>query len=209
VSICPKMIDEAKLDTLVQQIFVDSFKTVKFERENLAISPFDVEKVKSNSQKSKFEELVSKLTVFPYDLETLAYEKFPQFNDEFGDYVKLNVFSISGENPQYEFVLEFKEDPKTVGKFFRDFSLDYKLNAEFKKFPFGSETGNAQTLIFEGGKGVFTFIPKGSINIRHSYPQNLRLDNTDDSVQTYLILGEKIPGIFPQLLKAYIKDKAK
>ncbi len=135
----------------------------------------------------------------PYDANTFAYEKLTEFNQAFGDYITLNVFSISGSFSKPILVAEFKEDHSSAAQTFIDLQEQHGISLNIypkDNFTTVGKDRDYQPLDFDD-----------RVQIDRDYPQKYRLDNTHDSILTYLILS-KPPTFLPPLLKAYILHKS-
>jgi len=135
----------------------------------------------------------------PYDADTFAYEKLVEFNDAFGDYVTLNVFSIGGYYPRPMLVAEFKDHHSKVAQDFMDLQEQHGIPLTIYK------RDQWTTLRKKGDDTPLDFSDRNELD---GYPQENRLDNTSDSVSTYLPIGNDVPGFFLPMLKSYVLHKS-
>ncbi len=135
-------------------------------------------------------------TDLPYDEDTFAYEKIPEFNGAFGEALTLNVFSIGNNYNHPIFIIEFKQSRAELAKIFSGFDV-----------PLSVYSDDVRLTLRKGARidSVLDFYDRAVID-RHE-PQHFRLDTTDDKVQTYLILGNSVPDFFVPMLKSYIRTQ--
>lgn len=132
----------------------------------------------------------------PYDEETFAYEKVEEFNEAFGEYVTLNICSIGNNHNSPTFIVEFKQSRRELLEIFSNLDIPLSIYSDDIRL----------TLRKEGELGnPLDFYDRSVID--RNEPQQFRLDTTNDDVQTYLLLRNKVPEFCVPLLKDYIKSR--
>ena len=137
----------------------------------------------------------------PYDSDCFAYEKLAEFNELFGNYAKLNVFSISNHPT---FFVEFNEDYLEIVNFFIKSQYEHGIPLKVyyrtdRKFITLRKDGEVDALDFHARDSF--------LNLDRECPQNFRLDKTSDEKNTYLLLGNSVPKFFAPMIKSYILSK--
>jgi hypothetical protein len=138
----------------------------------------------------------------PYDQDDFAYEKIPEFNDKFGEYVTLNVFDINDEGKDTpKLVLEFKDPHSVVAQDFVNLGEDL-----------GSSGTSQYSDVRSTGYGILFQLDDRSKSDENydnlgKYKQHNRLDTTSDDISTYLDVSLTPAPAFPELLKGYIRSK--